>query len=200
MYTQPELTFALGDLEPFIDEQTMDLHYNKHHKGYIDKYNAAIEGTEFADKELDWVIQNLDQAPEDKATAIRNNGCQAWNHSFFWTMMKKDGGGEPTGALAEAINEKWGSIEAFKEEFTTKAATVFGSGWCWLIVKDGQLEIMQTSNEGCPLTAGYTPIMTIDVWEHAYYLKYQNRRPEFIQSWFEVVNWNKINEYYEQTR
>ena len=197
MYSQPQLSFELGDLEPYIDAQTMDLHYNKHHKGYIDKYNAAVEGTEFADKDIEEVIKSIDSVPEDIRKAVNNNGCQAYNHSFFWTMMKKGGGGEPTGELAQAITETFGSFEAFKEEFSNKAATVFGSGWVWLQKNGDTLEIVQTSNEGCPLQEGKTPVMTLDVWEHAYYLKYQNRRPEYIENWWNVLNWDQINEYFK---
>lgn len=193
MYTQPQLNYSFSDLEPHIDARTMEIHYGKHHKTYIDKYNAAVEKyPELAAKSLEEVIANLSAVPEDIRGAVKNNGCQSWNHSFFWTMMKKNGGGEPTGALADAITASFGDFEAFKKKFSDSALAVFGSGWTWLVSNNGKLEILNTSNEATPLTQGMKPIMVLDVWEHAYYLNYQNRRADYIAAWWNVLDWESI--------
>lgn len=197
MYIQPKLAYEFTDLEPHIDAKTMEIHYTKHHKTYIDKYNAAVEKyPKLAASPLEQVIADLDAVPEDIRGAVKNHGSQAWNHSFFWTMMKKNGGGHPTGALADAITTSFGDFESFKKKFSESAATVFGSGWTWLVKKENKLEIMNTSNEGCPLSQGITPVMVLDVWEHAYYLNYQNRRPDYIAAWWNVLDWEAIGKNY----
>ena len=173
----PPLPYAYDALEPHIDEATMKLHHDKHHQTYVDKANAALEGTDWADKDVEEVLQNLDKLPEDKQTAVRNNAGGHANHTFFWQIMSPDGGGEPEGALADEIDSTFGGFEAFKEKVADAGANRFGSGWAWLVSDGGVLEVTSTPNQDTPLSDGLTPILGVDVWEHAYYLKYQNRRP-----------------------
>lgn len=195
-YSVPDLPYAYDALEPTIDEATMKLHHDKHHQAYVDKANGALEGTEFDDKPAEEVLQNLSSLPADKQGVFRNNGGGHANHTLFWESMSPDGGGEPTGELAEAITAKFGSFDAFKEQFEANGVAQFGSGWTWLVVKNGELELTKTPNQDSPLLDGDTPLLGNDVWEHAYYLKYNNRRPEYLKAWWNVVNWDKVAERY----
>lgn len=187
----PALPYAYDALEPYIDKMTMEIHHTKHHNAYVTNLNKAIEGTEMESKSLDDLMANISKYP----VAVRNNGGGHWNHSLFWTLMKKNGGGEPTGALAEAIKSAFGSFADFKTQFSNAGATRFGSGWAWLVKQNGKLVIGSTPNQDNPLMdvsdLKGTPVLGLDVWEHAYYLKYQNRRPEYIENWFNVVNWDE---------
>lgn len=192
-YTLPKLPYEYGALEPNIDARTMEIHYTKHHNGYVTKLNAALEGTGI-DMSIEELVSNLDVVPEDKRTAVRNNGGGHANHSLFWTMMSPNGGGNPSGAVASAIDETFGSFEAFKDAFSTAAATRFGSGWAWLSVDNGKLRVESTANQDSPWMEGRTPVLGLDVWEHAYYLHYQNRRPDYISAFFNVVNWDSVAE------
>ena len=192
-YTLPELPYEYGALEPNIDARTMEIHYTKHHNGYVTKLNAALEGTGI-DMSIEELVSNLDVVPEDKRTAVRNNGGGHANHSLFWTMMSPSGGGNPSGAVASALDETFGSFEAFKAAFSTAAATRFGSGWAWLSVDNGKLLVESTANQDNPWMEGRTPVLGLDVWEHAYYLHYQNRRPDYISAFFNVVNWDSVAE------
>ena len=195
-YKLPPLGYAYDALEPYIDARTMEIHHNKHHQAYVNNLNAAIAGTDLGDQPIDQLIANLDQVPENIRTAVRNNGGGHANHSLFWQLLKKDGG-KPGPALAKAIDEQLGSFDKFKEDFSKAAATRFGSGWAWLIVDENKkLVIDSTPNQDSPVMVGKSPILGIDVWEHAYYLKYQNRRPEYIEAFFSVINWPKVDELY----
>jgi len=192
-FSVPDLPYAYDALEPTIDEQTMHLHHDKHHQAYVDKANAALEGTEWADKDVVEVLQNLDALPADKQGAVRNNGGGHYNHSLFWEMMSPDGGGEPSGELADAINSAFGSFDAFKGEFKEAGITQFGSGWAWLVKNsDGSVAVVKTANQDSPVSSGQTPLLGVDVWEHAYYLKYQNKRPEYLDAFWNVVNWDYV--------
>ena len=193
----PPLPYAEDALEPHIDAQTMSIHHDKHHQQYVDKLNAALEGTEHADSSIEDIIANLDAIPEDKRTAVRNNGGGHYNHSLFWRAMSPDGGGAPDGALASAIDDAFGSFDDFKEQFEAAGVAQFGSGWAWLVYANGALEIMSTANQDSPLSAGALPLVGNDVWEHAYYLKYQNRRPEYLQAWWNTVDWSEVGRRYE---
>ncbi len=195
-FTLPDLPYAYNALEPHIDEQTMRIHHDKHHGGYVTKLNAAVEGTEYADWALEKLVAEYASLPENIRTAVRNNGGGHLNHSLFWTVLSPDGGGEPSGDIGQAINSAFSSFAEFKEQFSNAAAGRFGSGWAWLVVSGGKLEITSTPNQDNPVTDGKTPILGLDVWEHAYYLKYQNRRPEYISSFFNLVNWNRVSELY----
>ncbi|MEL7498603.1 MAG: superoxide dismutase [Planctomycetota bacterium] len=195
-YSLPELTFALDALEPHIDAKTMEIHHGKHHAGYVKKVNAAIEGTDLGSKSIEELISDLGAVPDDKRGAVQNNGGGHANHSLFWSILSPEGGGAPTGELGEAINAKFGSYDAFKEAFSGAAATRFGSGWAWLSVDNGELVVESTPNQDSPLMEGRTPILGLDVWEHAYYLNYQNRRPDYIAAFFNVINWNAVNDRY----
>jgi Fe-Mn family superoxide dismutase len=192
------LPYPSDALEPYIDQQTMEIHHGKHHKTYVDNLNAAIAGTEWESKTIEEIITHLDQVPGEKKAAIQNNGGGHYNHTLFWGIMGPNKGGTPTGELGEAINNAFGSYDAFKEQFTNAAKGRFGSGWAWLVVsKDGSLSITSTPNQDNPLmTGGGTPILGLDVWEHAYYLKYQNRRPDYIAAFFNVIDWDKVAELY----
>ena len=182
--TLPELPYAKDALAPHISSETLDFHYGKHHAGYVTKLNAAIEGTEFENASLEDIIMK-------SQGGVFNNAAQIWNHTFYWNSLSPNGGGEPSGALADAINASFGSFEAFKKEFTAKAGTLFGSGWAWLVKnKEGKLEIVQTANAGCPLTDGLVPLLTCDVWEHAYYIDYRNARPKYVDAFWSLVNWD----------
>jgi len=198
----PKLPYAYNALEPHIDEQTMTIHHTKHHQGYVTKANAALEGhPDLASKSVEELMAMLDQVPEAIQTAVRNNGGGHANHSLFWEIMAPNGGGEPTGELASAITSTFGSFGSFKEQFAAAAAGRFGSGWAWLVVdKSGALAIMSTPNQDSPVSQGLTPILGIDVWEHAYYLKYQNLRPSYVDAWWNVVNWPKVAELYASAR
>lgn len=195
----PDLDYAHDALEPHIDAKTMEIHHGKHHNGYTTKLNNAIEGTELEDKSIEYILHNLDLSN----SAVRNNGGGFYNHSLFWKVMSPDGGGTPTGALAEAIEKSFGSFEGFKDAFSNAAATQFGSGWAWLTVHEGGgVEVCSTPNQDNPLMPNVgcagTPILGIDVWEHAYYLNYQNKRPEYIDAFFNVINWNEVSKRYEE--
>ncbi len=190
MFTLPDLPYAYDALEPHIDAKTMEIHHSKHHQAYVDKLNAALEGHEdLLGMDVNELIQNLDRVPEDKRTAVRNNAGGHANHSFFWQLMSPEGGAEPTGELGETIKASFGSFEDFKAKFKEAAIGRFGSGWAWLIKSDDKLEIISTPNQDSPLMDGKTPILGLDVWEHAYYLKYQNRRPDYVDAWFNLINW-----------
>ncbi|MGM0523082.1 MAG: superoxide dismutase [Bacillota bacterium] len=197
----PELPYAYDALEPHIDKETMNIHHTKHHNGYVTKLNAALEGhSAFDDLSVEEILADLNKVPEDIRTAVRNNGGGHANHSLFWTVLGKDGAKEPVGDLKQAIDETFGSFDAFKETFANTAATRFGSGWAWLVVADGKLEVLSTPNQDSPISDGKTPILGIDVWEHAYYLNYQNRRPDYIDAFWNVVNWDKVEEYYQAAK
>ena len=195
-YEVPPLPYDYAALEPHIDEQTMRLHHDKHHQAYVDKANGALEGTEWADKPIEEVIANLDSLPADKKGPVRNNGGGHLNHSLFWESMSPDGGGEPSGDLAGAIDAAFGSFDAFKEQFEAAGVGQFGSGWAWLVLDGGSLKITSTPNQDSPISSGATPLVGNDVWEHAYYLKYQNKRPDYLKAWWNVVNWDKVAERY----
>ncbi len=199
-FTLPDLPYSFDALEPHIDTRTMEIHHDKHHKGYVDKLNAAVEGTKFTDMEITELLKNIDNVPKDKIQAVINNGGGHANHSLFWEIMSKDGGREPSGQLAEAINAKFGNFENFKEQFSNVAATRFGSGWAWLVINNGQLEIRSTPNQESPLMDNQIPILGLDVWEHAYYLKYQNKRPEYIAAFFNIINWKKVEELFDESK
>ncbi|MBC9933773.1 superoxide dismutase [Chitinophaga qingshengii] len=196
-FTLPSLPYATDALEPHIDKLTMEIHHGKHHQAYVDNLNKAIAGTENENKSLEELVANAGKI----SPAVRNNGGGHWNHSFFWTSLAPNAGGQPTGKLAEAINTAFNSFDAFKEKFNAAGATRFGSGWAWLIVKDGKLEVTSTPNQDNPLMdvaeVKGTPILGVDVWEHAYYLKYQNRRPEYLAAFWNVIDWNAISKRYE---
>jgi len=193
----PALPYAYDALEPHIDAQTMEIHHSRHHATYVNNLNAALEGHEaLQQKTVEELISDLNSVPESIRTAVRNNGGGHANHTLFWEIMGPNGGGKPTGALADAINETFGSFEKFQEEFTKAAVGRFGSGWAWLVLDGGKLAIMSTPNQDNPLMEGKIPILGIDVWEHAYYLKYQNRRPDYIAAWWNVVNWDAVNQRY----
>ncbi|KQL20532.1 superoxide dismutase [Cytobacillus solani] len=197
----PQLPYAYDALEPNIDKETMNIHHTKHHNTYVTNLNNALEGNdELLSKSVEEVISNLDAVPEAARTAVRNNGGGHANHSLFWQVISPNGGGEPTGDLAAAINSKFGSFDSFKEEFAKAATTRFGSGWAWLAVNNGELEVTSTPNQDSPLMEGKTPLLGLDVWEHAYYLKYQNRRPEYINSFWNVVNWDEVSKRYSAAK
>ncbi|MCP4783623.1 MAG: superoxide dismutase [Fuerstiella sp.] len=192
-YSLPDLPYAHDALEPHIDARTMEIHHGKHHQAYIAKVNAALEGTEYADKCIIELMKGLNSLPDNIKGAVRNNGGGHANHSLFWTVLSADGGGEPSGDLADAINAACGSFDAFKEAFANAAATRFGSGWAWLSVNaDGSVVVESTPNQDTPLSEGRTPILGLDVWEHAYYLNYQNRRPDYVAAFWNVVNWDEV--------
>jgi superoxide dismutase, Fe-Mn family len=196
-YEVPALPYDYGALEPHIDDQTMRLHHDKHHQAYVDKANAALEGTEWADKPIEEVLQNLERLPEDKRMVVRNNGGGHYNHTLFWEIMGPDGGGEPEGSIAQAIEQTFGDFDAFKQEISDAAVNRFGSGWAWLVADGGSLSVTSTPNQDSPVMEGKQPILGIDVWEHAYYLKYQNRRPDYVAAWWNVVNWPEVARRYE---
>lgn len=193
-YTLPELPYAYDALEPHVDARTMEIHHSKHHNAYITNVNTALEAhPDLAAKTVEELISDLDAVPEAIRTAVRNNGGGHANHTLFWTVMGPNGGGAPDGDLAAAIDRDLGGFDSFKEQFSTAGATRFGSGWAWLVVKEGKLSVMSTPNQDSPLMTGEgTPILGLDVWEHAYYLNYQNRRPDYIAAWWNVVNWEEV--------
>jgi len=196
-YEVPPLPYDYGALEPHIDEQTMRVHHDKHHQAYVDNANKALDGTEWADRPVEEVLQNLGSLPDDKQAAVRNNAGGHYNHSLFWEIMAPDGGGEPSGALAEAISSTFGGLDELKTQVNDAGVKRFGSGWTWLVVDGGSLAVTSTPNQDAPLSDGQTPILGIDVWEHAYYLKYQNRRPDYLEAWWNVVNWDEVAKRFE---
>ncbi|ABX31057.1 Superoxide dismutase [Petrotoga mobilis SJ95] len=195
----PKLSYPYDALEPYIDATTMEIHHTKHHGGYVKNLNAALEKyPEWASKSIEDILKDLDNIPEDIRTTVRNNGGGHYNHSIFWTIMGPNGGGEPSGKLAESIDKTFGSFDKFKEEFSNAAVTRFGSGWAWLVLDNyGHLSILSTPNQDNPITYSLKPVLGLDVWEHAYYLKYQNKRPEYIQAWWNIVNWEAVTKRYE---
>jgi len=200
-YTLPDLPYAYDALEPHIDEETMRLHHDKHHAAYITKTNAALENhPELAELSIVELMEKLDSVPEDIRTAVRNNGGGHANHTLFWEVLSPNGGGQPSGDLAKAIEDAFGGFEEFKEKFNETAAGRFGSGWAWLVVSDGKLEVMDTLNQDSPHTEGKTPVLGLDVWEHAYYLNYQNKRPDYIQAFWNVVNWDEVEKRFNEAK
>lgn len=196
-HTLPELPYAHNALEPHIDAQTMEIHHGKHHQGYVNNLNAALEGhNDLAALDVEELLRNIDQVPEDIRQAVINNGGGHANHSLFWSIMAPNGGEPSSGEIGEAIKSAFGSLEAANEEFTTAATKRFGSGWAWLVIGDDGLEIYSTANQDSPIMQGHTPLLGIDVWEHAYYLNYQNRRPDYVAAWKHVINWKKVNDIY----
>jgi superoxide dismutase, Fe-Mn family len=198
-YEVPPLPYGYDALEPHIDEQTMKLHHDKHHQAYVDKANAALEGTEWADKDVEEVLKDLSSLPDDIRTAVRNNAGGHANHSFFWQIMGPDGGGAPDGDLVSAIDDAFGSFDSFKDELKAAGVNRFGSGWSWLVHDGSGLAVLSTANQDSPVTDGQTPLLGVDVWEHAYYLKYQNRRPDYIDAWWNVVNWAEVANRFTNT-
>lgn len=200
-YKLPDLPYAYDALEPHIDARTMEIHHTKHHQGYTNKVNAALEGHEFADLPIEKVLSRINEVPEDIRQNVVNNGGGFANHKLFWTILSPNGGGKPGGALASAIDEEFGSFDNFKEKFSTTSAGQFGSGWGWLVVDNSNgLKVISTANQDSPLMNGLNPIMGLDVWEHAYYLHYQNRRPDYIQSFWNIVNWEQVEKNYEDAK
>ena len=194
-YELPELPYEHDALEPSIDKRTMEIHHGKHHQGYTNKVNAALEGHPFADLPIEEVLTRIEEVPENIRQAVINNGGGYANHKLFWTVLSPNGGGEPSGDLAKAINDKYGSFDKFKEKFSSTAASQFGSGWGWLCVDDsGDLKVISTANQDSPYMHGLTPVLGVDVWEHAYYLNYQNRRPDYLSAIWDVVNWDQVEE------
>ena len=191
-FSVPDLPYDYDALEPHIDEATMRVHHDKHHQAYVDKANAALEGTDFADADVDDVLKNLSSLPEDKQTPVRNNAGGHSNHTFFWQIMGPDGGGGPEGDLAAAIDDAFGGFAAFQEEFKNAGVNRFGSGWAWLVHDGSWLAVVSTANQDSPVSDGQTPLLGVDVWEHAYYLKYQNKRPDYIDASWNVVNWPEV--------
>ena len=196
----PTLPYPYESLEPHIDAQTMSIHHDKHHQAYVDKLNAAVDGTAWADKTIEEIITNLSALPAEIQGPVRNNGGGHLNHSLFWESMSPDGGGTPSGDLAAAIDEAFGSFEAFQEQFEAAGIGRFGSGWSWLVLDGGALKVVSTANQDSPLSDGQAPLLGNDVWEHAYYLSYQNRRPDYLKAWWNVVNWAKVAERFAAAR
>jgi len=200
-FSLPQLPYAYDALEPHIDKETMNIHHTKHHNTYVTNLNNALEGNaELLSKTVEEIVSNLDAVPEAARTAVRNNGGGHANHSLFWEVISPNGGGQPSGDLASAIDSKFGSYENFKEELAKAATTRFGSGWAWLVVNNGEIEVTSTPNQDSPLMEGKTPILGLDVWEHAYYLNYQNRRPEYINAFFNVINWDEVSKRYASAK
>ncbi len=195
-YSVPPLPYAYDALEPYIDKATMEFHHDKHHQAYVTAVNAALEGTPLADTPIEDVLRDLSQVPADKLTAVKNNGGGHYNHTMFWETMSPDGGGEPSGALADAIGSTFGSFADFQAKIKETGIKQFGSGWSWLILDGGNLAVVGSANQDNPISDGKTPLLGVDVWEHSYYLKYQNRRPDYIDAWWNVVDWSKIAERY----
>ncbi|WP_010632192.1 superoxide dismutase [Sporolactobacillus vineae] len=200
-YKLPELPYAYDALEPFIDEKTMKIHHDRHHATYVANLNAALEGyASLSDKPIEALLSDLSAVPENRLLAIRNNGGGHANHSLLWTILSPNGGGVPAGEIAAAIDETFGNFSAFKKVFTDAAMSRFGSGWAWLVADKGALEVMSTANQDSPLFVGKQPLLGIDVWEHAYYLKYQNRRADYVQAFFNLINWDAVNRNWEKHR
>ena len=196
-FSVPDLAYAFDALEPHIDARTMEIHHDKHHQAYVDNANKALEGTELADASVEEVLRSLDRLPEDKRTAVRNNAGGHANHTLFWEIMGPGGGGSPSGALAEAIDSAFGGFDALKETVTQNGVTRFGSGWSWVVWNGSALEAYSTANQDSPLMDGHVPVLGVDVWEHAYYLAYQNRRPDYLAAWWNVVNWEAVAARFE---
>ncbi len=199
-YEVPDLPYDYNALEPHIDEQTMRIHHDKHHQAYVDKANAALEGTEWADKPVEEVLANLSSLPSDKQGPVRNNAGGHANHTLFWTILGPNGGGTPSGDLAAAIDNAFGSFDAFKQKMVDAGVNRFGSGWAWLVLDNGQLAVTSSANQDSPITDGQTPLLGIDVWEHAYYLKYQNKRPDYLAAIWNVIDWSAVAERYASAR
>ena len=199
-YTVPDLAYPFDALEPHIDARTMEIHHDKHHAAYVSNLNAALEGTEWMDRPIDSVLANLEIIPEDKRTAVRNNGGGHANHTLFWEIMGPNGGGEPSGDLAAAISDTFGSLDELKSQVNDAGVKRFGSGWTWLVWNGTGLAVMSTPNQDSPVMEGKTPLLGIDVWEHAYYLAYQNRRPDYLAAWWNVVNWDAVAARFEAAR
>lgn len=193
----PALPYSYDALEPHYDAETVEIHHSKHHNTYTEKLNVAVKAAGIEGKSIEDILTDLDSVAEDKRAPVRNHGGGYWNHSFFWESMSPNAGGEPKGTLADALKKKYGSFDEFKNLFSNKAANHFGSGWAWLVINGtGELEVIDTHDQICPLSLGHKPILTIDVWEHAYYLKFRNARPKWIEAWWNVVNWDKANDRY----
>ncbi len=199
-YSVPDLGYAFDALEPHIDARTMEIHHDKHHAAYVTNLNAALEGTEWMDRPIDSVLSSLEILPEDKRAAVRNNGGGHANHTLFWEIMGPDGGGEPSGDLAAAITDTFGSLDDLKAQVTDAGVKRFGSGWSWLVWDGTGLAVLSTPNQDSPVMEGSTPILGVDVWEHAYYLNYQNRRPDYLAAWWNVVDWNAVGAKFEAAR
>ncbi|WP_426401744.1 superoxide dismutase [Mammaliicoccus lentus] len=195
----PKLPYAYDALEPHIDKETMEIHHTKHHNTYVTKLNDAVKGTDLESESIEDIIKNLNSVPDDIRTAVQNNGGGHYNHSLFWEMLTPNAS-EPSGEVVDAISSTFGSLDKFKEEFAAAAAGRFGSGWAWLVVDNGELSIVSTPNQDNPLSEGKIPVLGLDVWEHAYYLKYQNKRPDYISAFWNVVNWDKVNELYQAAK
>ncbi|WMM25840.1 superoxide dismutase [Tissierella sp. MB52-C2] len=197
----PELKYSYDALEPHIDQLTMETHHSKHHQAYVDNLNKALEGHEkFQGMEIEDILKSLDRLPEDIRAAVRNNGGGHYNHTLFWDIMSPKGGGKPEGELGKKIDENLGGFDKFKEDFKKSALGQFGSGWAWLVLYNGKLEIVATANQDNPISQGKVPLLGIDVWEHAYYLKYKNKRADYIDSWWNLVDWNEIEERYNKAK
>ena len=194
----PSLPYDMDALEPHIDAKTMEIHHGKHHQAYVDNANKALDGTEWADASVDDVLRAIGDLPEDKQAAVRNNAGGHANHSLFWQVMSPEGGGEPSGALADAIGETFGGFDALKETMTQNGVTRFGSGWSWLVWDGSGLQAYSTANQDSPIMDGHVPLLGIDVWEHAYYLNYQNRRPDYLAAWWNVANWDEVGRRYDE--
>ncbi len=199
-YEVPALSYDYAALEPHVDEATMRVHHDKHHQAYVDKANAALEGTEFDGKPVEEVLKSLGDLPSDKQGPFRNNGGGHYNHTLFWESMSPDGGGAPSGELASAIDEAFGSFDAFKEQFEAAGVGQFGSGWAWLVLDGGKVAITSTPNQDSPVLNGQVPLLGNDVWEHAYYLQYQNKRPAYLKAWWNTVDWNKVAERFSAAK
>ena len=199
-YSVPDLAYSFDALEPHIDARTMEIHHDKHHAAYVTNLNAALEGTEWMDRPIEAVLANLEILPEDKRAAVRNNGGGHANHTLFWEIMGPDGGGEPSGDLAAAITDTFGSLDDLKAQVNDAGVKRFGSGWSWLVWDGTGLQVLSTPNQDSPVTEGSTPILGVDVWEHAYYLNYQNRRPDYLAAWWNVVDWNAVGAKFEAAR
>ncbi|EZX24699.1 MULTISPECIES: superoxide dismutase [Mammaliicoccus] len=195
----PKLPYAYDALEPHIDKETMEIHHTKHHNTYVTKLNDAVKGTDLESKSIEDIVKNLNSVPDDIRTAVQNNGGGHYNHSLFWELLTPNAS-EPSGEVVDAISSTFGSLDKFKEEFAAAAAGRFGSGWAWLVVDNGELAIVSTPNQDNPISEGKLPILGLDVWEHAYYLNYQNRRPDYINAFWNVVNWDKVNELYQAAK
>lgn len=195
----PKLPYAYDALEPHIDKETMEIHHTKHHNTYVTKLNDAVKGTDLESKSIEDIIKNLNSVPENIRTAVQNNGGGHYNHSLFWELLTPNAS-EPSGEVVDAISSTFGSLDKFKEEFAAAAAGRFGSGWAWLVVDNGELAIISTPNQDNPISEGKLPVLGLDVWEHAYYLNYQNRRPDYINAFWNVVNWDKVNELYQAAK
>ena len=195
----PNLPYAYDALEPHFDKETMEIHHSKHHNTYVTKLNDAVSGTEYENKSLEDLVKGYKDLPSDIQTAVRNNGGGHYNHSFFWEVLSPEQK-ELSGELKDAIDAKFGSVDAFKEKFEAAGAARFGSGWAWLVLNNGELEVVSTPNQDNPVTDGQTPLLGVDVWEHAYYLKYQNKRPEYLKAFWNVVNWDKVTEIYTDNK